>query len=265
MQGLAVGEDLDQLLTAHPRPVPNRAGVHVNEVGGRIEADATHLSAQADGAELGYRHAGDEEVHRLALHVLAVLGDALRALAQRAIRGWRAIAANDADMLVGPALLINRPDEIEELRIHLGRFVPPPVAQELIHLGKAGLVVFAVALVDDGGAFLGVGVVELEGPGLGLGGDARNGADGEGQHEGEGGAQINERRSRFCPPPHESPIRLVLPIQNLSPSNARARATPAAHSRSARLIPLYHDGKRLTHRMTPSRLTLPRLGSDRGI
>ena len=43
----------------------------------------------------------------------------------------------------------------------VGSFLPP-VAQELVELGKAGLVVDAVALEDDGGLLLGVGVVELE-------------------------------------------------------------------------------------------------------
>ena len=72
------------------------------------------------------------EVHRLAEAMLAVLGDAARAGAQHLVRGRRAIGGDDVDVVARAALLVDRPDEIEQLRVHLGVFVPPPVAEEVI-------------------------------------------------------------------------------------------------------------------------------------
>ena len=78
MDGAAVGEHARQLVMRHARPVPNAAGVEVNErrARGRIEADAAALQAQAGKADLLQRHARNVEVHRVAEHVLAVARDA---------------------------------------------------------------------------------------------------------------------------------------------------------------------------------------------
>ena len=81
MHGAAIRENLDQLIVRHARPVPDGAGVHVHEgrAGGRIETDAAALQPKTNLADLLERHAGNEEVHRLAIDVLAELRDAIRA------------------------------------------------------------------------------------------------------------------------------------------------------------------------------------------
>ena len=171
VQGLAVGEDADELLAGHPRPVAHRTGVHVDEgrAGGRVEADAADLHPEADRPQGRQRHAGDEEIHRLAVHVLAVLGNAPRTAAEHAVGLRRAVAAHDVDVIAGAALAVHLPDQIHQLRIHPGRLVFPPVAENVVDLGKAGGIVAAVALEDDDRLLVGVDVHELEGALLGGG------------------------------------------------------------------------------------------------
>ena len=166
MQGVAVGEDAHQLLARHARPVADVAGVHVDEgrAGGRVEADAAELHLQADRAQLGERHVGNVEVHRLAEHVLAVLGDALRAAAEHAVGRRRAIAAHHLDVIVRSGLLVDLPEQVEQMRVHLDHAVLAPVAQELVERLEAVAVVNAIALVDDDGALVGVEIVEPERP-----------------------------------------------------------------------------------------------------
>ena len=62
MHGAAVGEHAGQLVVRHARPVPDAAGVEMDErrAGGRIEADAAALQAKPGGADLLERHARND-------------------------------------------------------------------------------------------------------------------------------------------------------------------------------------------------------------
>ncbi len=102
MQRLAVGEQRDQLPAAHLGPVADIADVEMHEgrSGRRIVADAAALHLEADLAQPLQLDVGDVEIHRLAEHVLALLGDALAAAAQHRIGLRRAVAADDVDVVV---------------------------------------------------------------------------------------------------------------------------------------------------------------------
>src|SRR5262249_11542759 len=121
IMGLERGrEHTRELIGTHARPMAYAAGVEVNErrARGRIEADATALHAQPGIADLLKRHARNVEVDRLAEHMLAELRHTLAAPAQHRVGGGRAKAAYDLDRLLGADLLIDFPDQVEQLRIH---------------------------------------------------------------------------------------------------------------------------------------------------
>ncbi len=166
VHGLAVGEEVLELGPGHARPGADRTGVEVDEgaAGGRVVADAADLLAHRHGAQLVERNARDEEIHGVALGVLAVLGDAVRLGAQHLVGGRRAIGGDDVDGLAGAHFLVHFPHEVEEARVHLGGLVAAPVAQEMIEFVEAGLDVLTVALEDDARGLLGVGVVEVKRP-----------------------------------------------------------------------------------------------------
>ena len=161
--------DLRHLGVADRRtPVAHIADVEMHEgrARGRIVADAAALQAQPDIAQLFQRRAGDIEVHRLAEHVLAVIGDAVAARPQHRVGGRRTIAAHDVDDLVAADLAGRFPDEVVEARIHRDLFVLAPVAHEPVELLQRILVVTAVALIGDRDVFVGVDVMERDRPGV---------------------------------------------------------------------------------------------------
>ncbi|MCY1296698.1 hypothetical protein D9M70_461020 [compost metagenome] len=171
MHGLAIREEACEFGAAHARPGANAANIHVNErrAGGRVIADATHLELHADFAQRLQLHVGKVEVHRLAEHVLALLGDALRARTQHAVGCRRTIGRDDVDIIARTALLVDFPDEVEKTRVHLGRFVATPVAKESVDLLQALGVVTAIALEGDLRLFLGMNEIEFQCPGLARG------------------------------------------------------------------------------------------------
>src|SRR3569833_1755932 len=71
MDRLAVWEHARELVVRHARPVPDVAGVEMHEgrPGFRVEADAAALQAKPGKTNLLKRHAGNEEIHRMAEHV----------------------------------------------------------------------------------------------------------------------------------------------------------------------------------------------------
>ena len=89
MHGAAVREYLGKLRVGHAGPVPHAAGIQMNEgrAGGRIEADAAALQAQARMADVLQRHAGNVEIHCVPQHVLAVARHAGGAAAQHRVGG----------------------------------------------------------------------------------------------------------------------------------------------------------------------------------
>jgi len=147
------------------------ADVQMHEGGTRgwIVPDAAALHPQPDVAQLLQRHAGDEEVHGLAQHVLAVLGHALGAAAQHGVGGRRAIGADDVDVGARARCPIGFPHQVEQARVHLGGLVAAPVAQEQVYLPQAVRKVAAVALEGDLGLLVRVQVMELERARLGRG------------------------------------------------------------------------------------------------
>lgn len=91
------------------------------------------------------------------------------------------------DRLAPADLLVDLPQQVDHLRVHLGRFVLPPVPQEVVHLVQPVLVETVAALERDVRAFLGVNVVELQRARLRVG--ICHGAErkGEGDHQGRRG------------------------------------------------------------------------------
>ena len=171
MDRLAVGEHREKLLAVHARPVPDIADIHMHEGRTRtwIVADAADLHLQPDGPQLGEFHVRQVEIHRLAEHVLALLGDAVAAFAQHRVRRRRPVGGHDVDVVARARSAIDLPDEVEQPRIHLGRLVAAPVAQEAVDLLQAARNVASVALVGNLGLFLGMDEVELEATRLGGG------------------------------------------------------------------------------------------------
>ena len=168
VQRPAVGEDLLELRGRHPRPGANGAGIEVDEgaARGRIVADAADLVLHRGFAQQLERDAGNVEVHRLAVHVLRILGDAGGFGAQHAVGFGRAVGRDDVDRLAGVDLLVDQPEEVEEGRIHLRLLLVPPVGEEAVELAQGALIVAAVALEGEAGGFAGMGVVEIERPGV---------------------------------------------------------------------------------------------------
>ena len=63
------------------------------------------------------------------------------------------------DWLLRTKLLVQGPDQVDQRRIHLGFFIAPPIAHEVVELLERFLIVFAFPLERDGQAFLGVNFV----------------------------------------------------------------------------------------------------------
>ncbi len=155
----------------HARPHADAADVHVHEgrSGLGIEADAAARQAQADLADRFERDARNEEVHGAAENMLAVTRNALAAAPQHGVGRRRAVAAHDLDRRLRSGLALHLPDQIDQARVHVGRFAAPPVAQEPVEFFQRGLVVAPVALIGDGDVFAGMDVVQGDGARLALG------------------------------------------------------------------------------------------------
>ena len=234
-QGAAIGgkvkraaarENADQLLARHARPHADAAGVHVDKrrAGGRIVADAADLHAEADFAEFRQRNAGNVEVHRLAEHVLAVLGDGLGAAAQHGVGVRRAIAADNVDWARGARRLIDLPEQVEQVRVHLLDLVLPPIADEVVQPLQPGLVVNAIALEDDRVGLSGMDVIDFQGPDAIGDGIAVAKREGRKQHGGGSKAQIG-RPARFA--------RCPIPVpEKFAPSEQYAARLPCPSQRS---------------------------------
>ena len=133
---------------------------------------------------------GKIEIEGLAGHVLAELGDRARAPPQHGVGLRRPIGRDDVDRLARPDRAVDLPDDVEEARLHPGRLVGAPVAQEPVQLLEPALVVIAVALEGDRGVFLGVRMEDRDGAGiavrdrvLGRAGAAQEGRDGDGAED----------------------------------------------------------------------------------
>ena len=142
VDGAAVREHAGELVMRHARPVPDAAGVQMHEgrAGGRIEADAAALQAQAGEADLLQRHARNVEVHRMPQHVLAEARHAGGAAAEHRVGGGRAVGGDDLDRLLAVDVAIDFPEDVEQATVHDRLVLVPPVAQEVVELLQRGLV-----------------------------------------------------------------------------------------------------------------------------
>ncbi len=162
MHGAAVREYPDQLVVGHARPVPDAAGIEMDErrSRSRIEADAAALQPQAGEADLLQRHVRNEEVHGVAEHMLAEARHPGRTAAQHGVGGGRAIGGDDLDRLLAVDVAVDFPEDVEQMPVHHGLVLAAPVAEIVIELFQRRFVVAAVALEGDGEIFAGMGVVE---------------------------------------------------------------------------------------------------------
>ena len=152
MHGASVREHPCQLVVRHARPVADRAGVEMDEgrARGRIEADTAALQAEACGANVFERYAGNVEIHRVAKHVLAKARHAGRTAAEHGVGGGGAIGGDDIDRLLAVDVAIDFPEDVEQTAIHRGLILAAPVAEIMVELFQRLFVVAPVALEGDG-------------------------------------------------------------------------------------------------------------------
>ena len=152
MHGAPVGKYLGELIMVHPRPVTDAAGVEMDErrAGGRIETDAAALQPQPGIPDLLERDARNEEIHRMAEHMLAEARDARRAATEHGVGGGRAVGGNDLDRLLAVDVAIDFPEDVEEVTIHHGLVLGTPVAEIVIELLECLFIVAPVAFEGDG-------------------------------------------------------------------------------------------------------------------
>ena len=143
--------------------------MHPRGVAGRVEADATGLGAHGDVANAPRANVEKMRVDRLALHVLRMLGHLSRTPAQHCVGLRRTVAGQDVDRLGRPGLAINLPDDVEEVRVHLGRLVEPPIPAEPVQLIEHRLVIDAVDHEGERAGFVGVLVREDDSPCVAVG------------------------------------------------------------------------------------------------
>ncbi len=98
--------------------------------------------------------------------MLAAFGLTAAMLPQIRIRLSGAVAADEMDRHFGAKLLMQHPDVIDQLGVHLGLFFDPPIAHESVEALERVLVVFAVLLEGDGDGLFGVNVEHDEGAGF---------------------------------------------------------------------------------------------------
>ncbi len=151
VHGLLIGEQPHELVARHARPGADRSDIEMHEGRVRvwIEADAATLQAHPDLADSRRGHVGQVEVHRLAEHVLAVLGDGARAAPQHGVSVGRAIGGHDVERLLGAELALHLPDDIEQARVHADRLVGAPIPQGPVQLLESGGNIAAILLEGD--------------------------------------------------------------------------------------------------------------------
>ncbi|ENN87375.1 hypothetical protein RHSP_26902 [Rhizobium freirei PRF 81] len=89
-----------------------------------------------------------------------------RARAQHLVGARRPEAADHVDEFVRTAFAVGFPDEVEQTRVHLGRLVLAPVAQDTVQLFQTVRIELAIALVSDDGLFAGMDVIDLQAAGF---------------------------------------------------------------------------------------------------
>ena len=100
---------------------------------------------------------------------MAELRHAGRLATQHGVGFRRTVAAHHPDQLLGAGFALHLPDQVDEVRVHLGLLLLPPVAQEPIDFFESGFVVAAITLEGDRDVFAGVHVVHGDRAGIALG------------------------------------------------------------------------------------------------
>src|SRR5262249_34266415 len=144
--GAAMGKEQRQLLARQARPGAHTVGVDVHEWGGGgwIVANAAALADEGAIAQLLHRHVGKRHVHGLAENVAALAGLASNRAPQQLVGAAGAVAGDNVDRFSGTKLVVDLPDEVDEIGIHLRRLILAPIAQnpvDLLHRLGNGLAV----------------------------------------------------------------------------------------------------------------------------
>jgi hypothetical protein len=158
--------------------------------------------------------------------VLAVLGDAAGGAAQHGVGLGRAVGRDHVDGLARIRFAVDLPEDVEQARVHLGRLVHPPVAQEPVELLEPVLVVGAAAAEGHRRRFAGVGVEEAQRAGLARGLRVPRHRRGREKHGRRRREAVETRRSRPLAAPAR-PCRTVLTIAPAPvPDPSRIGAAP---------------------------------------
>src|SRR5216683_6773593 len=120
MHGAAVREHLGELIVRHSRPVPNAAGIEMDEGRSRcrVEPDAAALQAKPGEADLLKRYVRNVEIHGVAEHVLAEAGYPRRSAAQHGVGRGGAVRRDDLDRLLAVDVAVDFPEDVEQMTIH---------------------------------------------------------------------------------------------------------------------------------------------------
>src|SRR5258708_40006750 len=115
MHGTAVREHLGELIVRHSRPVPNAAGIEMDERRSRcrIEPDAAALQAKPGEADLLKRYVRNVEIHGVAEHVLAEAGHPRGTAAPHGVGSGAAGPRDDLDRLLAIDVAGDFPEELE--------------------------------------------------------------------------------------------------------------------------------------------------------
>ena len=81
----------------------------------------------------------------------------------------RPVCGENVDRLRRPGFAINFPDDVEEMRVHLGRLVEPPIPAEIVELIERPRVIDAIDHEGERAGFVGVLVREGDGPRVAVG------------------------------------------------------------------------------------------------
>ena len=166
MFGLALRKQCRQFLARQPRPMAHAPGIHMHEwqPGFRIIADTAGLTHQRGISQLLDGNIGEMNIGRLAQYMLAVSRLPAAAPSERLIGLLRAVGGDEMDGLLRADLLVDSPDCIDQLRVHAGWLISAPVAHDAVDPRHGFGHELAIALVSAGHGFLGVDVVESQGP-----------------------------------------------------------------------------------------------------
>ncbi len=104
------------------------------------------------------------EIDCLAERMLTELGHTTGSGPQHVVGLWRPVPTHDLDWTCCARFVINLVNKVEQRRIHMDNFVPAPITQNVIQLGKAILIVHAIMLERDDFVLAGMQMINVERP-----------------------------------------------------------------------------------------------------